>query len=226
MSGRWSRWSPLSGVLFVALIVASIFSSPNSPDDKASAAKVIRFYSDHQTGQRVSGLLTVIAVVVGVFFFGLLRHRLRQRPGNEQYAAMMFGGAILFAAGGCLSAGIQWTLADVPKRLNSGAAQSLNLIQNNLSLALTTGGISALTLTTAIALLRSRMMPAWIGWFSVAIGLLALAGPLGWFAFLAMGPWLLVMSIALYRSGEETLTMPAVPSQASMTERSSMPSTT
>lgn len=226
MPGRWSRWSPLSGLLFVALILASMFSSSGSPDDKASAEKVIQFYSNHQTGERVSGLLTVIAVVVGVFFFGLLRHRLRQRPGNEQYAAMMFGGAILFAAGGCLSAGIQWTLADVPKRLNSGAAQSLNLIENNLTFALTTAGISALTLTTAIALLRSRMMPRWIGWFSVAIGVVALAGPLGWFAFLAMGPWLLVMSIALYRSEEQTVTLPEVPSQSTMTERASMSRTT
>lgn len=222
MSGRWNRWMPLSGVMFVALILASIFASPNMPGDKASPAKIVDFYTKHQTAQRVSGLLTVIAVVVGVFFFGVLRHRLRQAEGNEQFASMAFGGAILFGAGGCLSAGIQWTLADVPGRLSAGAAQSLNLMQNNLTFALSTAGISALTLTTAIAVLRSRMMPSWIGWFSVLIGVDALLGPLGMVAFLAMGPWVLILSIALYRSATTTVTMPDVPAQSTAKDRATL----
>jgi hypothetical protein len=204
----------LSGVLFVVLILASIFVSPNMPGDKASPAKIIDFYTKHQTAQRVSGLLTVIAVVVGVFFFGVLRHRLRQPEGNEQFASMAFGGAILFGAGGCLAAGIQWTLADVPNRLSAGAAQALNLIENNLTFALSTAGISALTLTTAIALLRSHMMPSWVGWLSVLIGVDALLGPLAMFSFFAMGPWVLILSIALYRSATTTVTMPDVPAQS------------
>jgi hypothetical protein len=213
---------PLSGVLFVALVLASIFVSPSMPGDKASAARIIDFYTKHQTSQRVSGLLTVIAVVVGVFFFGVLRHRLRQPEGNEQFASMAFGGAILFGAGGCLSAGIQWTLADVPNRLSAGAAQSLNLIQNNLTFALTTAGISALTLTTAIALLRSRMLPGWIGWFSVLIGVDALLGPLGMISFIAMGPWVLVLSVALYRSAPTTVTLPDLPRQSVTADQTSL----
>jgi hypothetical protein len=207
MSHRWTRAMPLSGVLFVALVVASSVASGSSPDDKASPAEVISFYRHHQNAQRLSGLLTVIAVVVGVFFFGVLRGRLRQREGNEQFAAMAFGGAILFGAGGCLSAGIVFTLADVPNRMNAGAAQTLNLMQNNLDFALTTAGISALTLTTAIAILRSRMMPPWVGWLSVVIGVVAVAGPIGWFAFLAMGPWVLIVSVLLYRAGASGTTI-------------------
>lgn len=216
MSGRSNRWMPLSGVLFVGLILASIFISPNMPGDKASPAKIVDFYTKHQTAQRVSGLLTVIAVVVGVFFFGVLRHRLRQPEGNEQFASMAFGGAILFGAGGCLAAGIQWTLADVPSRLSAGAAQALNLIENNLTFALSTAGISALTLTTAIAVLRSHMLPSWVGWFSAVIGVAALLGPFGMVAFFAMGPWVLVLSIALYRSATSTVTIPDASTQSAV----------
>jgi hypothetical protein len=216
MQSRWSKLSPLSGVVFVALLVSGIFTSGNTPSDTASAAKIVHFYSTHQTGVRVNGLLTIIAVVVGVFFFGTFRARLRQHPGNERFAAMMFGGAILFASGGCLDAGLSWTLADRPTHLDAGAAQALNLLQTNFSFPFTLAGLSALLLTSAIAILRSTVLPKWVGWLSLVMGVVALAGPFGWFAFLAMGPWCLIVATLLYRRGEQpsVVELPEMPEQA------------
>lgn len=228
MQGRWLKLSPLSGCVFVALVLSTFFTGGGMPSDKASAAKIVQFYSQHQTGQQVTALLTIIAVAVGVFFFGTVRARLRQFPGNERYAAMMFGGAILFAAGGCISAGISLTLADRPTHLEAAAAQTLNLLQLNFSFPFTLAGIAALLLTSAIAILRSTALPKWVGWLSVVMGVVALTGPLGFFAFAAMGPWCLIVSTLLYRRGEQprVVELPEIPSQMAPADKPATASAT
>ena len=221
IESRWLKLSPLSGVVFVALVLSTFFTGGSMPSDKASGAKIVQFYTHHKTGQQVTALLTIIAVAVGVFFFGTLRARLRQHPGNERYAAMMFGGAILFAAGGCISAGLSLTLADRPAHLDPGAAQTLNLLQTNFSFPFTLAGIAALLLTSAIAILRGTVLPKWVGWLSLVMGVVALTGPLGWFAFMAMGPWCLIVSTLLYRRGEQpsVVELPDLPSQSVVADK-------
>ena len=44
MSSRMRRLLALSGLVFIALIAASIFILPNAPDGHASAAKAVAFF--------------------------------------------------------------------------------------------------------------------------------------------------------------------------------------
>ena len=64
MSDRWSRLAPLSGVVFVVLVVASIVLSPKFPDNTASGTTVLSFYKAHAAQTQIADLLTAVAIFV------------------------------------------------------------------------------------------------------------------------------------------------------------------
>jgi hypothetical protein len=46
-------------------------------------------------------------------------------------------------------------------------------------------------------MLRSGALPAWLGWVTVALGVLAAAGPLGGIAFLIAPVWAVLTGVVL-----------------------------
>ena len=212
------RWGPLSGVAFVVLIVAAFIVGWSTPMSNASAAKVIAWYSNssHKRNANISALLIDIAVVVGFFFFGYLRDRLRGTELGKRLAPVAFGGAIVFGVGGLIGAGTTFALTDVPKDLAPAAAQALNVMSNDIWFPATFIGMSILTLASSIVFLKSRTMPTWFGWFGIVIGVAGLAGPIGFFAFLAVGLWLLILSYLFYSRPVVVTTSEPRPMEASV----------
>ena len=94
-------------------------SSHPTPDSNASGAKVIAYFVKHSNKRaaNISAVLTDLAVVFGLFFFGYLRDRLRRTEVGSRLAPIAFGGAVIFAAGGLLTSGTTIALTDVPKDL-------------------------------------------------------------------------------------------------------------
>lgn len=198
LSGE-QRWVvPLLGLIFVALLVVSFVLTSDSPDSSAGGLSVISYYNDHRAQQNTSAVLIIISIPVGLFFFGLLREYLRRSRTARPFATIAFVGAAVFAAGGCVASGLQFALADVPGQLSPSAAQAMNIMNSDLSFPMIVAGVSVLQLGFGIAVLRSRLLPTWLGWLAVAIGVVAAAGPIGFFGFLASGVWILLASALLY----------------------------
>jgi hypothetical protein len=125
---------------------------------------------------------------------------------GEQLATLGFVGAVLFGVGGCINAGLQWSLAAVPTHLTPAAAQALNvLFKDDLATGLYNAGLATLMLFYGVAMLRSKGMPAWLGWISVALGLIALAGPLVFLVFVVTAPWAITVSILLYHRDRDAV---------------------
>ncbi|MDX6199736.1 MAG: hypothetical protein QOJ79_2887 [Actinomycetota bacterium] len=199
MTNKWARLGSLSGVLFVLLVIASNVVGGGFPENTESPAKVIAFYQAHKTGQQWSASLTGAAVVVGLYFFGSLRAYLRRSASADDLVVIAFAGAVLFGAAGCVNAGLQWSLAAVPDQLTPAAAQALNVLgKDNLATGFFGAGLATLMLFYGIAMLRTRLLPTWLGWVSVALGVLAVAGPLVFLVFTATAPWAIVVSVLLY----------------------------
>jgi hypothetical protein len=198
MSDRWNRLAPLTGVVFVGLLIATNALGGSSPDNKASASKVISYYSSHSTKIAVASYLTGVSLLFGLLFYGVLRDHLSRSDDARRLANTAFGGAVLFAVGGGVIAGTQLALAEAPSEFSPAAAQALNLLGNNLAQFALGGGIAVLMTATGIAILRSGLLPVWLGWAGFVIAIAALT-PAAFGAFLAAGLWTLVVSVILLR---------------------------
>ena len=212
MMDRWSRLSWLTGVVFVALLVASFSVSGNSPGSDESGAKVISFYRDHQNAQRASAILGALAVVFFLFFAGALREHLRGSDRASGLATTGFGGAVLIAVGGASFSGFSFALADVPDKLSPAAAQALNLLSNDFFFPFVTG-VAVFAIASGLAITRYALLPRWLGWVALLIGVVAVT-PIGFFSFFALMAWVLVVSILVFvRLGRSLPATGAAPPQ-------------
>lgn len=191
-------WTALTGVVFFVVLLVAVLIDTNL-DATSSGEKVLSSYTAHRDRLMVSGWLTVIAVFVGVFFYGFLRDYLRENEKVRGLAATAFGGVLLFAASGCIGAGANFALTDSPHKLTPGTAQTLYLISTDVDSGFSEAGIAILLVAFGMAIVLSRLLPTWLGWVAFPFAIVALIPPVAWLAFPATGIWTLVVSIALWR---------------------------
>lgn len=194
---------PLLGVIFVAVLAVGFGLGWSMPNSDASPGSVVRYYVDHHGRTNTAAILTAVSVPVGLFFFVLLREFLLKSERARPFSTIALAGAIVFGCGGALSAGLTFSLTDVPSRLTPGAAQALNVLNNNLVGGLMIAGLATMQLAFGIAFLVGKAFPAWLGWLTLAIGVVSLLGPLAFIGFIATGVWVLIVSALIYSRMEE-----------------------
>jgi hypothetical protein len=190
--------APLTGVVFVLLSLAA-FLTGSSLDDNASGAKVIAYYAAHVDRLRVSPVLTGIAIVVGIYFFGVFRDYLRHDEGVRGLTATAYGGVILFASSLCLASGANGGLATSPSHLATASAQRLNLIRLDATNGFSSVGLAILLSAFGLAIVKSSLLPRWLGWVAFPFAIIALVPPITLLAGIATGIWTLIVSITLYQ---------------------------
>ena len=206
-----ARWGPACGVAFVVLLAVALFTQ-NTPNTKKSPAYIYAWWnkSSNTTGIKVSLILSDVAIVLGIFFFGYLRDRWGRTDVGARLSPVLLAGAVIFVTGGLMFNGALFALLDNPKYMSPDTAQTLNLLQSDLGAAALVIGVSIIMWAAAFTILRTKILPVWLAWFGLVIAVVALAGPLGFFAFIAMGIWILIVSFMMYRY-EETLSVEVVP---------------
>jgi hypothetical protein len=206
MPGTWSDRAPLTGIVAVVLVILAFVIGGETPDFDATGKEVLNFYADNEGSQFAASILLAYGALFLIFFAGALRSVLRRsEPGTGGLSAVSFGGGVLMALGMLVFAGLGFTLADGHDKFEPATAQTLNALNGDFFLPLAVG-TSALMLGAGIAILRGGALPRWLGWAAVVIGVLAVT-PVGFFAFLASGLWIIVASVLLLRS-------PAAPTSA------------
>ncbi len=196
------RWLALCGVGAGVLFAVGTGISGGSPQDDASASKVVSYYRDHATSTKIGSLILVIASVLLVLFAARLREILRGgQPGGGVFPVAAFGGAVILAAGACLDAVVGFALAQAADHRFAGSAQTLNVLSNN-DFFMVVGGIATLLLAAGIATVRSPVLPRWLGWAAVVIGIISLGGPAGFIGAILAIVWLLVVSIHMFRRAD------------------------
>ena len=192
------RWLALCGVVWPILVVLAFTAvGGDTPDDKASAAKVVSYYRDHKTQSLIAAVMVTIGAVLLVLFAARLHEVLRgEGSGNAAMPNAAFGGAVILASGLFLLAAVHFALVQAADHRFAGAAQTINVIDNNDFFVLV-GGIAILMLASGIATVRQPVLPRWLGWAAVVIGVLALAGPIGFFGAILSVIWMFVVAIML-----------------------------
>lgn len=209
MESRFRQRLALAGLFFIALFVVSSFITTSPPSTHASAAKVVNFYHKHKNTEQVTSYLIELAVFVGVIFYWHLRELLCTVVSNRRLATAGFAGVILFAATGGLNAGINWSLADAVDHVSPDTMQTLNVLQNDLTPFLAGVGAAIFLACTGYLVVRSGVLPKWLGWVGLVLALVSLVIP--FLGITGAALWTLITSIVLLATKPTSASLQADP---------------
>ena len=207
-----TRLSAIAGIVGVALFVIStiVVESSDSPDDDATAADIAAYY-DGELGTLVLGLIVAaLGAIALVWFLDGLRIRISRFSDQLGRLTFFFGSAaVLFLLASALpDVAASFATDELDRQLEPGAAEALW----NLGDGFFFGAEMLLVgffLFVGLAAVWARAWPAWLGWVSLALAVIALIPPIGWAVVVFGFPlWILLVSALLW-------TRPAAPATPS-----------
>ena len=199
---------PLTGILFVVLVIVAFAVGGETPDVDDSARKVVDFYVDNDSQQQIAAGLLALGCVALLFFLGSLRTALRAAAGDEGgLSTVVLVGGVMIAVGVSIFAGIGFTLGDAADDLPASATMALNALNSDLFFPVAVG-TAVFNLGLALAILRHGGLPRPLAWLALVVGIASLT-PAGFFAFLATGIVVVWASIVLTMQATATDSPPA-----------------
>jgi hypothetical protein len=188
---------PLTGVGFIVVGIVSFIvgGEPKSADDPVR--EVVAFYVDNKDSVQAGAFIGVAATVLLVFFGAYLRRFLRAAAGDgEMLSIVSFIGIAIVAVGFAIDTTILIALSEAADDINPIAVQSLQALWDNdfVPLAL---GVLLFLWGTGLSVIRSGVLPKWLGWVMIVLGVLGLT-PLGFVS--AIGAAILVLALSILLS--------------------------
>ena len=188
---------PLTGVAAVVLLIVAFVIQGESPTlDDDSSREIREFYVDNKDRLLLGAMLQALAVTFFVFFAAYLRRLVRAAEGERgMLSHVVFGGALVFAAGVTFDATLTFTMAESADELRpQSMAPLLALFETDFIPMVV--GIQLLLLAVGLAAVRLATLPKWLGWIAVALAVVAVT-PIGFVAFIGLGLWTIVTSVLL-----------------------------
>jgi hypothetical protein len=193
MSSRALAWTgPAFTVVFV---VAVLVFEGSPPGEKASGESVVRWYDSHQGQAVASVFLTPLLVLLLVAFASHLRALARGLTDGAG-PSVMLGGAVLWAGGLLLGSTLKLALVSAADHDKDQVAETLNVLAACSWLPFI-AGIAVTLFGAGMTVLSTGLLPTWLGWVAVVVGVVSLAGPGGFLGFFVGPLWLLVAGIML-----------------------------
>jgi hypothetical protein len=191
------QWVGSFGIAYGLLFGAGYVALGNAPGVKASATTVMSFYNAHQHEHTAGGFLLLFSCLALAFFSGILGNTVFADRRRDRGLVTIAGiGTAVWVSGLLLNIALLTALLDASHDKNANVASTVNYLSNDAFFPVVLGiSIAALAIGTGI--LRNRTLPRWIGWVTIALGVLAAAGPLGGIAFLLAPLWAIVMGVVL-----------------------------
>lgn len=196
------RLLPLSGIVFVALVLIGVVGLGGStPSNDASAQKVFSFYDAHHARQTITAFILAASVPFLVFFAASLATSLWPADGVRRavWQLVLIGGSIVFAAVLLVVALIHFALADAADQgLSGNALRALNALDADSWIAFN-AGFGVMMLGAAGALLTRVGGFRWLGWAALVLGIALFIPYADFFALLLSLVWMIVASVILFR---------------------------
>jgi hypothetical protein len=161
-----TRWIPLlAGFAAVGFAVgAHLFHGP-VPASKTPVQQVVAFYRTHASGQVIGGMLLVLSAFSYLAFASLVRGAVQRAGGESAASTLGLAGAVLFAVGVAIIAGIGSALGDGPGRMDPLTIQTLSWLYNDLFGPMAVG-VAGFSGTASPSSARRRSLRGSGGWAS------------------------------------------------------------
>ena len=182
---------PLTGVAFIALLILSFVVGGEPPDVEDPVQEIVDHYVDDKDSIIAGAFISGLAAVVLVFFANHLRNVMRA---SATSATILVGAGIVAVAAG-IDATISMSIAEAAEDVDPTAVQALQALWDNDFIPFAIG-LVVFVLSLGLSILQTGVLPKWLGWVALAIGLIGVT-PIGFFAFPLTGLLILVVSVML-----------------------------
>jgi hypothetical protein len=196
VSGSKGWLVPLTGAAFIVVAIISFIVGGEPKDATHPAGEIADWYIDNKDSVEIAAFIGVAATVLLVFFGAYLRAVLRAAAGGADMLSLVsFIGVVVAAVGFAIDTTILLALAERADDIDPTAVQALQALYDNdfVPIAL---GVLLFLWATGISVVRSGVLPKWIGWTMLVLGVIALT-PLGFVSFIGTAVLILVISILL-----------------------------
>lgn len=177
---RWERLAAATGIVFVILGVVAYLIAGQPPKADDSVDQIVSYYTENRDSVLLSGYLWGVAGIFFLWFLGSLRAHLRVAEGEAgRLSAVVFGSGLLLGA--FFVAGIV-TQSALAFGIPQGFAQAQAPVSAaffalaSQAFAFTSFFVVVFAGATALISGRTKVFPAWLGWFG---WLVALSGAVG-----------------------------------------------
>jgi hypothetical protein len=188
---------PLTGILFAVLLLVSfiVAGEPKSADKPAD--EVAQWYLDNKDSAEIGAFIGTVAAAALIFFGAYLRKVLSAAEGEPSMLPILaLIGLSIVAVGGAIDNMLLFATAERADDIPAASVQTIQAIWDNDFMPLILGVI-VFNWAVGISVLRSGVLPKWMGWAAVVFGVLSLAGPISFIGVAGAALWVIVSSILL-----------------------------
>lgn len=204
------RFAPLTGLLFVLLVIVAVIVGGETPGANDGIGEVIEYWRDNDDQNVAASIIAAYSAVALLWFAGVWRAALAAAEGPPaRLANTAFAGLIVMVVGWSLLIAFNFMAAETVGDVAPQVTQTYSALQSDFFFPLAIG-VSVFLLASGLAIVRGALAPAWPGWVAFVLGLLSIT-PAGFFALLAALIWIAAMSIVLFMRGA-----PGPPGQLAM----------
>lgn len=201
---------PLTGVLFIVLLIVGFVVGGEPPEADDPVREIVEHYTDDKDSIMLGALIGGLAIVALIFFMGYLRTVLRAADGGRSMLpSLVLVGTTIVATGAAIDGTISIALAEAADDIDPAAVQALQALWDNDWLPFAVGSM-VLLLSAGIAIVKTGALPRWLGWVAIVLAILE-ATPAGFFAFIGVAVWILIVSVMLAVRARRTPAAPAAP---------------
>ena len=200
-----NRLLALTGPLFTVLFAVAVFVvSDEGPGEDATGKEVVAFVNDHDDQLFVGAFGGPLLAALIVLFFSYVRSVARRRGAEGAGPTVMVAGAAVWAAGLLLGSMLELAAVGAADDNLEQVAQTLNVLIESDWIPFI-AGIAITLIGAGMTALRGALLPSWLGWVALVVGIIALIGPGGFLGFFVGPLWMLVAGIMLYTRSEEAV---------------------
>lgn len=194
---RFDRFLPLAGVVAGLLFLVSFIVDRNDPSNETGPAKTLAYWQDNRGMHQIVALVLLPLVAFLLLFFGAGLKRQLEESGNGHHGSVAYGGVLVGAAAFALVGMLEAAMTNAAHDGQRQAVYTLNQFHSYDWLAWNPA-FAAVLLAAGLGVRGRGVLPTPVVWATLGIGA-SLITPLGFFGFVLVPVWLIVVGIMLFR---------------------------
>jgi hypothetical protein len=212
MNRRTSReWLiPLvTGLGFVVLLLVSFIVMGEPKDADHPPDEIAQWYVDNKDSAEAGAFIGAVAAAFLIFFGAYLRKVLTAGEGlGSMLPILPLIGLVIVGVGGAIDSTLIFVSAEAADDIPATSIQTIQAIWDNDFVPFLLG-VMVFLWSVGISVLRSGVLPKWMGWFAIVFGVVSLAGPIGFIGALGGAIWIIIASILLAMRARSAPATPA-----------------